>query len=129
MIEVGRIEIPKIGIDRTMYEGIRIPTLDLGPGHWPGSAMPGKLGNVVVAGHRVSHNRDFHDLDQLVNGDEVFFTVGEKRHRYVVDRVTIEEPSALWIVDQTYDRTATLFACHPPGEVSQRIVAHLKLAA
>ena len=56
-----------------MFEGIRLSTLDRGPGHWPGTAMPGELGNVVVAGHRVSHNEDFRNLDQLVPGDEVIF--------------------------------------------------------
>lgn len=38
------------------------------------------------------------------------------------------QPDALWIIDQTSAPTATLFACHPPGSVSQRIVVHLLLA-
>jgi len=33
----------------------------------------------------------------------------------------------VWITDQTSDATATLFACHPPGSVTQRIVVHLQL--
>ncbi len=49
----GRLDRdPRIGLTRTMFEGIRLSTLDHGPGHWPGTAMPGELGNVVVAGHR-----------------------------------------------------------------------------
>ena len=129
VIEIGRIEIPRLALDRTMYEGIRLTTLDYGPGHWPGTAMPGNQGNVVVAGHRVSHNQDFRYLDQLVPGDEVFFTVGDQRFTYAVDQITIEDDSAVWIVDQTPAHTATLFACHPPGSVEQRIVAHLSLVA
>ena len=57
VIEVGSIAIPKLGVDMTMYEGIRLTTLDRGPGHWPGSGMPGEAGNVVVAGHRVSNHQ------------------------------------------------------------------------
>ena len=129
VIEIGRIEIPRLALDRTMYEGIRLTTLDYGPGHWPGTAMPGNQGNVVVAGHRVSHNQDFRYLDQLVPGDQVFFTVGDQRFTYAVDQITIEDDSAVWIVDQTPAHTATLFACHPPGSVEQRIVAHLSLVA
>lgn len=89
--------------------------------------MPGQRGNVVVAGHRVSHNADFRRLDALSPGDEVIFTTSSGRHVYHVDYVEIVAPDALWITDQTSDATATLFACHPPGSVAQRIVAHLQL--
>ena len=112
-----------------MYEGIRLTTLDRGPGHWPGTAMPGEFGNVVVAGHRVSHNEDFRNLDQLEPGDEVIFTTATGRHTYHVLRTEVVGPDAVWIVDQTPAQTGTLFACHPPGSTRQRIVVHLELAA
>jgi sortase A len=128
-LELGEIEIPRLGLARKMYEGVRLSTLDLGPGHWPGTAMPGELGNVVVAGHRVSHNEDFRNLDQLAPGDDVVFRTGAGRHVYRVVSTEIVNPDAIWIVDQTYAHTATLFACHPPGSVSQRIVVHLELRA
>jgi sortase A len=127
VVEVGTIEIPQLGLARTMYEGIRLTTLDLGPGHWPGTAMPGELGNAVVAGHRVSHNEDFRDLDQLAPGDDVIFTTEQGRHVYRVVSTEIVYPDAMWIVNQRYAHTATLFACHPPGSVAQRIVVHLEL--
>jgi sortase A len=128
VVAVGRIEIPRLGLDRTMYEGIRLTTFDLGPGHWPGTAMPGELGNVVVAGHRVSKNQDFRDIDQLAPGDDVIFTTDSGRHVYRVTSTEIVAPDALWVVDQTYAKIATLFACHPPGSVAQRIIVHLELA-
>jgi len=127
-VELGGIEIPAIDLTRAMFEGIRLPTLDQGPGHWPGTAMPGELGNVVVAGHRVSHNEDFRNLDQLAPGDEVIFTTASGRHVYLVESTEIVGPDALWIVDQTPDHRATLFACHPPGSTRERIVVHLRLA-
>ena len=128
VVVLGQIEIPRLELDRTLYEGIRLSTFDLGPGHWPGSAMPGELGNVVVAGHRVSGNQDFRDIDQLTSGDEVIFTTDAGRHAYRVMSTEIVDPDALRVVDQTYAKTATLFACHPPGSVAQRIVVHLELA-
>lgn len=124
---LGSIEIPRIGLTRSIFEGIELSTLDYGPGHWPGTAMPGEAGNVVVAGHRVSHNADFRNLDQLSSGDEVIFNTGSRRHVYHVEYTEIVQPDAVWIIDQTPDATATLFACHPPGSVSQRIVVHLQL--
>ncbi|MET0461138.1 MAG: class E sortase [Ilumatobacteraceae bacterium] len=127
-IELGTIEIPRLGLTRSMFEGIRLATLNDGPGHWPGTAMPGELGNVVVAGHRVSHNKDFRNLDQLSPGDEVIMSTTSGRHVYHVVRTEIVPPEAIWIVDQTAAHTATLFACHPPGSTRERIVVHLELA-
>jgi sortase A len=128
LVVVGQIEIPRLALDRTIHEGVRLSTVDHGPGHWPGTALPGGLGNVVLAGHRVSQNADFRDLDQLAPGDEVIFTTKRgRRHVYHVVSTEIVEPEAIRIIDQTYSRTATLFACHPPGSVAQRIVVHLEL--
>jgi sortase A len=128
LVALGTIEIPKIGVSKSIYEGITLTTLDHGPGHWPGTAMPGKFGNVVIAGHRVSHDKPFRNLDQLVEGDDVFMTTGDGRFDYKVTGIEIVTPDAVWIADQTPDYTATLFACNPPGSTSQRIVVHLVLA-
>jgi sortase A len=127
VIEVGSIEIPKIGVDMTMYEGIRMTTLDHGPGHWPGTAMPGEVGNVVVAGHRTSKHRVFRNVDQLVAGDQIIFRDGNGTHTYSVREVEIVPPTAVWIVNPTETPTATLFACHPPGSTAQRIVVFADL--
>jgi len=127
-VQLGRLAIPAIAIDRPLFEGIRLPTFDMGPGHWPGSAMPGQPGNMVVGGHRTSANRDFRDLDQLEPGDEVVVTdnAGET-FTYVVQSTEITGPYSLRVIHQTPASTATLFACHPPGEVTERIVVHLTL--
>ena len=127
VIEMGTLTIPRIDVAMTMYEGIRIPTLDAGPGHWPGSALPGQPGNVVVAGHRTSTHAVFRDVDQLEPGDEIVFDDERGRHVYRVDRVEIVEPTAVWIVDPTDTPTATLFACHPPGSTRERIVVFADL--
>ncbi len=127
-IELGRIQIPKIGIDTTLLQGISLNTLDLGPGHWPGTALPGGIGNTVIAGHRTSHNKVFRNIDQLVPGDEVIFSTSEGEFVYVVRETTIVKPDAMYIVEQTDDTTATLFACHPPGSTRERIVVHLDLS-
>jgi len=127
-IQLGSISIPKLGVSEPLLEGIRLTTLDNGPGHWPGTAMPGQVGNVVVAAHRTSHGGPFRNIDQLVAGDIVQFNTGTGPIDYVVTGTQIVEPNAIWIVDQTTTPTATLFACHPPGSVRQRIVVNLELA-
>jgi sortase A len=128
LVELGTIELPRIGVTKSFYEGITLTTLDRGPGHWPGTAMPGRQGNVVIAGHRVSHDKPFRNIDQLEPGDDVIFTTGDGRFVYKVTGTEVVFPDALWIVDQTADYTATLFACTPPGSTRQRIVVHLAYA-
>jgi sortase A len=124
--DLGLVEIPRIGLRERILEGIDIPTLDNGAGHWPGSAMAGDNGNLVLAGHRTSHTRPFRYIDKLVEGDEVFITMNDKKFRYVVTGHEIVTPDAVWIVDPTPNATATLFACHPPGQTTYRWVTRLE---
>lgn len=124
----GTLALPTIGVEQSLHEGITLTAIDRGPSHWPGTAMPGEIGNVVVAGHRVTHSRPFHDLDQLQPGDPLVFTLTDgSRWTYELTGVEIVAPDAMHIVEQTPDRTATLFACHPKGSAAQRIVAHFRL--
>lgn len=130
VVPLGRLALPAIGVDSPLYEGIRLPTFDLGPGHWPGSALPGQQGNMVIGGHRTSSHRDFRDLDQLEPGDEMIITnVDGTTFTYEVDSTEITGPYSIRVIHQTSASTATLFACNPPGEVTQRIVVHLTLLA
>jgi len=126
---LGQIAIPKIGLTSELHDGITLTTLDRGPGHWPGTAMPGQIGNVVVAGHRTSHGAEFRHLDALEPGDEVVFTTEAGSFTYHVTGTQIVTPDSLWIVDPTDTPTATLFACHPLGSTAQRIVVNLALSA
>jgi sortase A len=127
VIELGSIEIPKLGIDETLYEGIRLPTFDLGPGHWPGTAMPGEFGNAVVGGHRTSMSKPFRYLDRLVPGDDVVFNTDAGRFLYRVTSTEIVDPYEMRVVNQNPGFSATLFACHPVGSTKERIVVHLTL--
>lgn len=121
----ARIRIPKVGLDSLIFEGVDLDTLSRGPGHWPGSALPGRVGNMVIAGHRVTWTRPFYDLDMLAPGDVV--EVGA--YRYVVDRSFVVDPEDVWIIDPTPDATLTMFACHPKHSAAQRIVVIAQLAA
>ncbi len=125
--KIGTIEIRKIGLLHTLYEGITLRTIDHGPSHWPGSAMPGQRGNAVFAGHRVTHSKPFRNIDKLVPGDEVIFDIGGKRSVYRMTSSKIVTPKALDIVNPTPTPTATLFACHPPGSAKFRYVVLLAL--
>ncbi|MCB1247476.1 MAG: class E sortase, partial [Acidimicrobiia bacterium] len=120
---VGHLSIPAIGLSEDVLAGVSLSVLDRGVGHWAGTAAPGRDGNVVLAGHRTTHTQPFYDLDRLVPGDLVTLTGGDGLD--VLYRVTesfVVEPDDVWI---TYDRptpTLTMFACHPKGSATRRIV-------
>ena len=120
---IGTITIPALGIDDTLYEGVDLWVLDGGPGHWPGTVLPGQQGNCVIAAHRVSHSKPFRYLDTLRAGDQIRLGALGLDHTYTFATSFIVDPTELWILDSTDANTATLFACHPPGSVTQRIVA------
>jgi sortase A len=128
-VKLGRIAVPRLGLDVDLREGITLTTLDKGPGHWPGTAMPGAVGNCVVAGHRVTHSKPFRYIDTLVAGDQVIFTLLDNTKMVYNFRSSEVVPdTGLHIVDQTAEKTATLFACHPPRSARYRYVVHLILA-
>lgn len=127
IVEIGTMEIPKIGLVHTIMHGITMRNIDRGPSHWPGTALPGEVGNTVFAGHRVTKTKPFRNIDQLVPGDRVFFTVQGVRSEYSVTGTEIVSPRDVHIVNQTPNATATIFACHPPGSAKQRIVVRMDL--
>ena len=69
----AKLYIPKFGADFhfTVLEGTSDKTLEAGPGHYKGTALPGELGNFAVAGHRVGKGAPFNDLDLLESCDAV----------------------------------------------------------
>ena len=126
-VVVGRITIPALGIDEALQQGMTLTAINRGPSHWPGTAGPGQLGNMVVAGHRTTFSRPFRYLDQLQPGDHVTYTTEAGSFTYAVTSTAIVNPEAVDIADQTVGYTSTLFACHPPGSAAQRIVTRLQL--
>ncbi len=69
----ARLYIPSFGVDWnfTIQQGVDADTLEVGPGHYTTSAMPGEAGNFAVAGHRVGKGAPFNDLDLLASCDAV----------------------------------------------------------
>ena len=128
--EIGTVNIPAIGLnDHKVVEGITLTAINEGPGHWPGSALPGQRGNAVFPGHRTTYSHPFYDIDALVPGDEMTFTMADGTHTYAVTESFIVSPEDLWVVDQTENSTATIIACHPRGSARQRIVVKFELVS
>lgn len=126
-VVVGKVSIPAIGLtDMVMYLGYSNSTYDKGIGLWPGAPKPGEAGNVVLGGHRTSGPKPFRKLDELKPGDEVIITTADGTFVYIIEGVGVypnNKETASLVLGQTTSAKLTLFACHPPGKVTHRIVA------
>ncbi len=118
----GRIEIPRIGLNHLTYEGIDLATIDYGPSHWPGTALPGQVGNSVFPGHRVTHSHPFLNIDLIQVGDTVTFINSSGRYTYQVTQTFVVDADETWIADPTDGPTMTIFGCHPKHSAKQRYV-------
>jgi len=125
----GRIEIPAIGLDHQTYEGIDLATINYGPGHWPGTPLPGQQGNTVFPGHRTTYSRPFWDIDKLRPGNDVIFTTPAGRFTYEVTQTMVVGARETRVVHNTPDATFTIMACHPKGSARQRFVVKGRLVS
>jgi sortase A len=124
---VAHIQIPAIGVDKIVVEGVGVPDLKKGPGHYPGSPMPGQKGNAAIAGHRTTYGAWFRRINQLKPGDAITLTMPYGRFTYKVERTRIVPPTAVWVTQRvSYDRLI-LSACHPLYSAAKRIVVFAKL--
>jgi sortase A len=96
-------------------------------GHHEGTANPGEVGNVVLAGHRDINSALFRELDRLQPGDEVFVSNELGEYRYLVEESLVVSPDYVQVMDPTEDKRLTLITCTPPGLATQRLVVIAKL--
>lgn len=84
---VAVLSIPAIGMSRdVVVEGSRSRDLEAGPGHWPGTALPGEAGSSVVLGRAFGYGGPFRKIAALTPGDTISVTTGQGRFTYrVVD--------------------------------------------
>lgn len=128
---IGRIQIPKLHVDQKLFNGVDDAALVSGPGHWPGTPLPGQKGNAVISGHRGTHTRPFLRVNLLKAGDKVIVAAGDTTTTYAVQRVVIVPQSKYvpFVLKQPTDPKAellTLFACNPLTSHEQRIVVQAK---
>ena len=111
---IGRLRIPVAQMDWVVFGGADDATLEKGPGHVPGTAMPGQDGtyeNCVITAHRDSH---FRHLGWLRKGHTIELETpssGVRRYR-VVSR-EIVTPKTIRVLAPTKKPRLTLITCYP----------------
>lgn len=131
---IAILRIPLFGpsFDPVIVQGVGDTELSRGPGHYPGTALPGQIGNFVVSGHRTTWGHWFYSLNDLHPGAVI--GVETQRHWYLY-RVTSQEivtPTDLAVVAPVADRPGvtptqaeiTLTTCNPLFSASQRLIVH-----
>jgi sortase A len=107
---IGRIEIPRLFFSEIVVEGIGSTTLRRAVGHIPGTALPGQLGNVGLAGHR---DRLFRPLKDLRINDEIQFSTPRGYFRYEVESLKAVDPDDVEVLAASGKNVLTLVTCYP----------------
>jgi sortase A len=149
---IANLFIPRLGRDFafTVVEGTDDASLEKGPGHYVGTALPGEIGNFAIAGHRVGKGEPFLNLDRLQAGDTV---IVETKLSWYVYRVKgapgniasigndgvpgreIVSPSDGGVIAPVpngpgrlaSEKLMTMTTCHPKFTATQRMVVHAVL--
>jgi sortase A len=142
---IARIEIPEIGLDKIVVNGVQVSDLRKGPGQYPGTAGVGTEGNTSNAGHRTTYGAPFNRIDELHPGDEIHLTgvLGRFTYRVMAPDIAfpdpeqtldsvgeghiIVNPGATWVLGEFGDDRVTLTACHPKLSSRQRIIVAAEL--
>ncbi len=124
---VGVITIPRIGVDQVVVEGVGAAQLAEGPGHYPGTALPGQPGNSAIAGHRTTHGAPFNGLAELRTGDAIDVTTLQGAFTYRVARSMVVSPDDVAVLAPTTTPQLTLTTCTPKYSAAQRLVVEARL--
>jgi sortase A len=134
---VAVLRVRRLGIEVPVLEGTSDVILNRGVGHIPGTALPGRLGNVAITGHRDGF---FRPLKDVVPGDIVEVQrsgdsqqasgPGAQTDRYVVRDSKVVFPSDTSVLRKADGSTLTLITCYPfyfVGAAPQRYIVQASL--
>ncbi|KQQ07470.1 class E sortase [Rathayibacter sp. Leaf296] len=132
----GNLYIPRYGEGwvRTIAEGVDAANvLDEGSiGHYPGTQMPGEVGNFALAAHRSAYGGGMHLIDQLQLGDAIYIETADGWYTYRYRNLEYVQPSDVQVIDPVpwstdvapTDRLITLTSCNPLYSTAERIIAY-----
>src|ERR1700750_100120 len=96
---LGRIEAPGMdGLNMVFVQGTDESSLELGPGHYPETAMPGQGKTVAIAGHRTTYLAPFRHIDSMKKGDKITLKMPYGTFIYSVGKTEIVDPADVGII-------------------------------
>jgi sortase A len=127
--ELAFIRIPDIELEAVVFEGVDTETLRKGPGHMPGTPIPGQPGNAVISGHRTTYGRPFFNLDLVTIGDRIELETAIGTHVYEVRDIQIVEPTDVWVTDPRPGGWLTLTTCNPKFSARERLIVFAEMVS
>lgn len=126
---LGRIEIPRLAISAVVAEGTDTGLLRRAVGHIPATALPGRPGNVGLAGHRDTF---FRGLGGVREDDLIRFVTLRATYTYRVEWGAVVAPHRVDVLDSTATPALTLVTCYPfhaVGPAPERFVVRARQVA
>lgn len=134
-VQFANLIVPRFGADyrRPIAEGIGTgDVLDVGIGHYPGTAMPGAVGNVALAAHRTTYGAPFSNIADLQVGDSIYIETQDGWYRYVFRSLEYVPPTGVGVLDAVpqvpsatpTDRLLTMTSCNPKFSAAERFIAY-----
>lgn len=112
------------GLERDMQKALQDGVV-----HYPGTALPGQEGNVVVTGHSSYFPWDpgrFKDvfalLHDVVVGDQIVVFYEQKKYIYEISSIKVVLPKDVDVLKPTANNQLTLITCTPVGTNLKRLV-------
>ena len=109
-VPTALLEIASVKLEAPVLEGTDGLTLNHAVGHIAGTALPGELGNIGIAGHRDGF---FRRLKDIRTGDEIALRTRSGSDLYTVDHIEIVSPREVRVLKADGNSTLTLVTCYP----------------
>jgi sortase A len=125
---IAVLRIPKIHLEVPVLEGTDDLTLNRGVGHVVGTANPGDNGNMAIAGHRDGFFRGLKDIGL---GDTMEVATQGRTETFVIDQITIVDPSDVSVLKPRGHESLTLVTCYPfyfIGSAPKRYIVQASVA-
>jgi sortase A len=123
---IGRVEIPRLALSAVVLEGDSNQVLRKAAGHIPGTALPGRAGNVAIAGHRDTF---FRALRNVRKDDVIALETIASTYHYRVDSTDIVAPKDIRVLKPSDQPSLTLVTCYPfsyVGSAPERYIVHAR---
>ena len=124
---IGRIRVPRMGVNMIFVNGTDHETLKKGPGRDLRTFMPGENRLVYIAGHRTTYLAPFSHIERLKAGDRVTIEVPYATFVYSVTHHRIVAATDLSVLRSPRQELLDLQACHPRFFASHRYIAYARL--
>jgi sortase A len=132
----GILYVPRFGStwERPIAQGVGVAdVLDaIGVGHYPGTAMPGAVGNFAIAAHRHAYGGGFENLHLLHVGDHVYVGTKDGWYEYTFRDIEYVQPTQVNVLLPVpmqpgvapVDRILTMTTCNPFFSTAERMIAY-----